>query len=240
MSILQTIFGNSKPATPAPEGAANKEAIANNKPPEGTPAPNSSAEPKSPLDGFAHLWEPVKEAAPGTEPVNFNADPAKLMEAASKIDFTKIIKPEQLAAIQGGGEEATKALVNVLQAMQTQTYAQSTFAATKIAETTAAQVTENFQKQLPALLKKHGLENKLLEENPALSHPSIQPIVQAMQTQFAAKFPNATPAELLKMSQEYVAGLGQVFAPPSAPTKSAKAKAAETDWSKFLPESPFQ
>lgn len=237
MSILSSIFGNAKPATPTPEGAANPQAISENKPPEGK-GTQKPVEPQSPLEPFKDLWEPVKTPAPGSEPVNFNADPAKLMEAASKIDFTKVIKPEQLAAIQAGGEQATTALVSVLQSMQQQTYAQSTFAATKIAEVAVAQATEGFQKQLPALLKKHGLKDSLLEENPALSDPAIQPIIHAMQTQFAEKYPDASAAELLKMSQQYVAGLGKVFSPPAPATK--KAAKNETDWSKFLPESPFQ
>jgi len=189
----------------------------------------------SPLEGFKDLWEPAKEAAPGSAPVNFNADPTKLMEAATKIDFAKVIKPEQLAAIQAGGEGATKALVEMMQVMQQTTYAQSTFAATKIAEAAVAQAQDNFTKQLPALLRKQGLSNDLLKENPALAHPALQPVIQAMQTQFSDKFPNATSTELLEMAQNYVASMGKVFSPPDAPSSAArKTKGSETDWSKFL------
>jgi len=234
MSIIQSVAdlfrakSETPPATPFPGQAA--------------PIIDAKAEdktPVSPLDSFKEFWQPAKEAAPGTAPVDFKADPAKLMEAASKIDFAKVIKPEQLAAIKAGGEEATTALVEMMQTMQQATYAQSAFAATKIAETAVAQAQENFVRQLPALLRKQGLSDSLVAENPALAHPALQPVIQAMQEQFATKYPNATPTELLDLAKNYVAGMGKIFNPAPAPVAAKGSKGSETDWSKFIPESPM-
>jgi hypothetical protein len=204
-----------------------------------TPAPEKQEEvpPGSPLDVHKDFWQPSKDAAPGSEPVNFKADPQKLMESASKIDFAKVIKPEQLAAIQAGGDGATKALVEMLQATSQTVYAQSAFAATKIAESAVAQAQDNFAKQLPALLRKQGLSDGLTTENPALAHPAIQPMIEAMQTQFASKYPNATSAELLTMARAYISDAGKAFMPQEKQSKTAAGKKAEVggyDWSKFL------
>lgn len=241
MSIMQKLFGVNTPAQAASTAQPNNmQALQTGVAPEGQPVAKPDDPSKSPLDTFAKVWDTSNTALPGTTPVDFGADPAKMMEAASKIDFTKVIKPEQLAAINAGGQEATTALVSVLQAMQTQTYAQGTYAATKIAEAAVAKAQENFQAQLPALLKKHGVGERLAEENPALSHPAIQPMIEAMQTQFAAQNPNASAGELAKMTKDYLATVGKVFGAPEAQAAAAVAAAKkksspnQQDWSRFL------
>jgi len=233
MFKISDLFSSAKPATP-PAGVANVDPMA--KAPEKTPTVTAveSKEPKSPLDEYKEFWQPAKDGAGGPTPVDFKADPAKLMEAALKIDFAKAVTPEMFATVQKGGDDATKALVQMLQATSATVYAQSAFAATKIAETAVAQAQSNFEKQLPAILRKQGLQDKLVEDNPALAHPAIQPMIEAMQTQFSSKYPNATPTELLEMARSYVAAAGTAFAPaPKGAAKTTK-KLDGYDWSKFL------
>lgn len=234
MSIIKSVadmFRTTAPVTPnLPKGTADTP---DNKQTENT----ENKEAVSPLDQFKDFWQTPKDGVPGPEVVDFKADPAKLLEAANKIDFRKVAKPEQLAAIQEGGEKAAAALVEIMQAQSATLYAQNMFAATKIAENAAAQVQANFEKQLPALLRKQGLGTNLIAENKDLAHPALQPMIEAMQSQLATKYPNASAAELLEMSKTYMTEVGKVFAPQSKETKGGGGSGSTkegVDWSKYL------
>ena len=75
--------------------------------PAGTVTQSQQQPETSPLDAFADLWKPVEGQAP--EQLFPNVDPAKLMEAARKTDFAKVITNEQMEAIAGGGQNAVAA-----------------------------------------------------------------------------------------------------------------------------------
>jgi hypothetical protein len=189
---------------------------------------------ESPLAQFNSLWEPAKTPAPGSTPVSFNADPAKLMEAAGKIDFAQVVTPALIADITAGGEKAAAALVQSLQKVAQTVYAQSAFASTKIAEKAVADARTSFEASLPSLVRKQGLGESLAQDNPALNSPAVRPIIEAIQTQLATKYPNATETELLGMAKEYMSAASNAMS-PTAKVTTTKGKGGEDyDWSKFL------
>ncbi len=81
------------------------------------------------------------------------------------------------------------------------------------------------------MLRQQGAANHLKETNPIFNNPAVAPVVQATQQQLLQKFPNATQAEITKMTQDYILAMGQAFAP--APAASPEAE-TEMDWEKFL------
>ena len=191
----------------------------------------------TPFEAFKDLWEnkPADPNAPEPQKGVFGTiDPQKFMEAAGKIDFGKIITPEQLAAIQGGGEGAAKAFAEAMNKVAQSTYAQSAFATTKIVEQALAKSEEQFLAKLPQHIKKQTVTDSLRAENPIFSNPAVQPLIEAMETRFAVKFPNASAPELTKMAKDYIAEIGKSFSPKAKEPKEAKTKSGETDWSKFL------
>lgn len=217
--------GASAPATP---GTA-----ANGVVPAGATAGASA----NPLDQHKDLWNnPTNADGTAIVPANtdlFTVDPKQLMDAAGKVDFTKVIKPEQMAAIKAGGDGAATALAEMLQATAAGVYAQSAFAATKIVEDGIKRSTEANDKKLAETIRTFTASEALRQDNPAFSHPAAAPILNDIQTRMAVKFPDASSAELAKMSKDYLANLAAAFQ-PSTPANNKTGGSKEQDWSEFI------
>ena len=247
MSIMSNIFGSftgasasapaptAAPAMPTPgnipAAAGTASDPANSHVPTGTVA--ASQEPASPLADFADLWKPsTNQAAPKS--MFGELDQAKLMEVAKKTDFSKAVTAEQFQAIAAGGQGAVEAFAAAMNSVAQTVYANSAVATTKIVEQALSNAQESYNSKLPGMIKQHTLSDTLRSENPVFSNPAVQPLISAMETQLAVKYPNATASELSGMAKQYIEGLGTVFSPAKAPTKEEVAKAGEMDWSTFV------
>lgn len=191
---------------------------------------------QSPLDQFKDLWKNDPNPDAANAPQGFlNADPQKIMEAASKVDFAKVITPELATRIKAGGEDGFMASMEAMNKMNQASYANSSIAATKIVEAALAKAQEKFTAQIPDLIKKHQVGDSLRTENPALSHPAAQPILTALQQQFTTKFPNATVAEINQMAKDFLVSFATATNPqkPTDETGGGK-KGKEEDWMSWL------
>lgn len=216
----------------APAGAAPNGALPGNQ--DANPKPDAT-----PFDQFADLWNnaPTDPNAPKSQGVFGDVDPKKFMEAAGKIDFTKVVTPEQLQAISAGGEGAMASFAAALNAVAQTTYAQSAFASTKIVEQALARSKDSFLAELPQHIKQQTVKENLRAENPVFSNPAVQPIISALEAQLTVKFPQANAGEITTMAKQYVEALGTSFAPkppPAVDPRTGKAVREETDWSTFL------
>ena len=260
MSMFSNVFGSGanaqpNPTAPAPAAAPNpgNPAGPGNIPPAAastgatTPGaapngqipptdPNAPADPATAFAQFDKLWEnaPTDPNAPPSG-VFGNVDPKKFMEAAGKIDFSRVVTPEQLQSISAGGEAAQAAFAAALNSVAQGVYAQSAFATTKIVEQALNKSKETFLSELPTHIKKQTVTDSLRAENPIFSNPAVQPIISALEAQMTVKYPNATAPEITQMAKQYVEALGSSFAPkPKALDGGPKNKKGETDWSSFL------
>lgn len=256
MSIFSQIFGGT-PATPATppaqnsgagqpgnippaastqpaqsQGTASNGTVPDNVPPAATPSA-----PASPLDDFNSLWQPDDKAGAAPEPL-IKVDPKSLAEAARKTDFTKMITPEQLAAIGQGGENAVQAFAQAMNQVAQGVYAQSAFAATKIVEQAVAKAQERFSAEIPSHVKRLQVSDSLRSENPALSHPAASPILGAIEAQLTMKHPNASASEITSMAKQYLDQFATAINSPKtkaeADTAAANKAKQDTDWSSFL------
>lgn len=246
MSITQSIMSmfGAQPAPaptsqPTPPGNIPPTAAATGTPssgaaPNGTIPPNPEpAKEATPLDAFAELWknEPPKEGE--TPPGVFgNVDPKRFMEAAAKVDFSKAITPETLQAIQAGGEEGVKAFAAAMNSVAQNVYAQASFASTKITEQALEKARQAFIAEIPNHIRASTASESLRAENPIFSHPAAAPILGAVQSQLAVKFPQASAAELTAMAKTYLENFASGVSPKKVEEPSSKTK--ETDWSSFL------
>jgi hypothetical protein len=219
MSLFSNIFGAPAPApvaTPAP-----------------TPAPVAApVADVSPLDQFNTLWEPsASTGADNTLPANMfaGADPAKMLDAARKVDFAKSIPQDVIAKITAGGPEAAAAFASAINDVSQQSYAKSSFAATKIVEAALAKFQEGLDTRLPSQIKKHQVSDSIRQTNPALTHPAAAPILEALQSQFTVKYPNATVSEINDMATQYL----NKFSEASQPKKVDKTPESE-NWGAFF------
>lgn len=249
MSFMQRIFGTPAP-TPAPAPAPtqdnkmttppnqNTQQSAQTSPngvvPEGSGNPPNKEE--SPLKQFEALWQPTptdkSEAPPQENPYS----PEKFMEAAGKVDFTKVLNHEDLQKIAAGGEDAVKAFAAALNKTSQTVFGQSAALAHKLSEQAANSAREAVLTQLPALLKKHNANEGLLDSNPAFNNPALQPVVTALQSQFTEKYPNASAKEIQKMTMEYLQGAADLINPPKPKDSGPKGKDKGNveDWSAYL------
>lgn len=198
-------------------------------------------EPASPMEKYTDLWDDAKDDKntqnPGTQ--NTGPDLTKVMEAAGKVDFSRVVTPEVLKQIEAGGSEGVQASIQAMNKMVQSVYGQSAMATAKIVEAKVKEVTDNFNAKLPEIIRKATAKDSLRGEDPRLSNPAVAPIISAVQERLAVKHPNASSKELNEMAKDYVTQFASVFSPdPAAAASSGKdgknAKKGETDWSTFL------
>jgi hypothetical protein len=181
------------------------------------------------------LWEPTPAptGVDGTLPGNIfaGADLGKMLTAARGVDFAKSVPPELMAKVTAGGPEAAAALTAILNDVSQRAYAQSSYAATQIAETALKKFNEGLDTRLPSQIKKHQVSDTIRESNPALQHPAAAPIMEALQSQFAVKYPNATVSEIKDMASQYLTQFATAAMPKP---KSAETASNSEDWGKFF------
>lgn len=243
MSIFERIFNKTAAPAPAPVAATNDPK--KNEPPQTmqskTMDPNgvvpAGGGEQSPLEQFGKLWEtaPVDPNAPNQEPAQITPD--KIMEAAGKVDFSKVLSQQDLQAIAAGGEGAINALSGVLNKTMQTSYGHSAVAATKIVEQAVAQAEQRFAAKLPTLINSQTSKSELVSGNKAFTNPAVAPLVEMVHNQFVQKYPNASSSEIAALTQDYMKTVAGVFNPqnPSeADQTAAKKKAADDDWSAYV------
>lgn len=198
-----------------------------------TPAPAPAA-PESPLDPFKTLWDtsPNAKETPNAPAV---LDPAKLQELIGKADFSNTLTQENLDLIAQGGEGAVTAFTQSMNAVGQQVMLQSTLAADKMVRQAVEAATAAQAAQLPELLKQLNLKNTLQDSNPLYSDPAVKPVMDAVQAQLVTKFPDATPAQLAEMTQNFVKAMGSQLNPAQTPTANKNPDGSDqVNWDKFM------
>lgn len=249
MFDFSKIFGGGAPAqqpaqpgptnnpnqNPAPAQPASSAVTA----PNGTiPADGNKAADPSPTAKYADLWEPAKTEEPKPGDQSQVLTPEKMLEAASKVDFRKVLDQEALAKIKAGGDDAVGALADLLNKTGQQVYGQSIVVAQKLAERAVADAEARFAKELPNLVRRQTAQEALISDNPAFKDPAVAPVVAAVQAQMQTKFPKATASELNVMAREYLRDAASVLSSDpkalAAATASAKKKAGDEDWDSWM------
>lgn len=236
----QGIPGN--PTMPGPSGVQNPGALpgtqnssvtaVNGVVPVSAPAPAPSL-----MEGFKDVWQTVPDDPTKKDTSAFaNLDPAKVMESAKNVDFTKVLTPDLLAKIAAGGQEAVVALSQAMQLTSQDVYGRGAITTAKIVEQALEKQRKDFEAALPNLVRQHAVTDSLRHENPMLNDPAIQPMVQALQHMLTMKHPNASSAEIKKNVNEYFDALGAAFAPKTPQSEAAKKGSDVYDFGLFLPK----
>lgn len=231
--------GNIPPNTGTPPTGDNVTAPNGVVPPTTTtnpPTTTTNEENKTPLDEFADIWknEPTDPNKAKPTGVFGNVDPKKFAEAAGRIDFSKVVSPEQLASIAKGGEDAQKAFATALNSVAQTVYAQSAFASTKMIDAALARAKEGFMADLPQHIKKQQVGESLRNENDIFSNPAVSPIIGALESQLTIKYPNASAREITDMAKRYVSAFGAAVAPAPETNSTKNSKRTEQDWDEFF------
>ena len=246
MSFFSNIFGGAPAPAAAPAAPGPTNNLANNAAPappanSAVTAPNGTVPPEgnkaadqSPTEKFKDLWDPVKteDGKPGDKPQGLT--PEQMLEAASKVDFRKVLDQESLAKIKAGGDEAVGALADLLNKTGQSVYGQGLVVTQKLIEKAVSEAREDFQKQLPQYVRGAAARDSLIKDNAAFKDPAVAPVVEAIQSQLQAKFPNATADELSEMARDYFkAASGVLTSDPKSKTTAPK-KSNSDDWEEWI------
>lgn len=200
--------------------------------------PNTPKPDASPMGDWANLWtiEPPKQGAEDPNaPFRFNVDQNKVKQQVGSIDFTKAITPEIMAKINAGGPEATAALLAAMNTIGQQVMLNATNVTTRITEAGLEHAGTRMESKIPALVRSQSISNALREDNPLFTNPATAPMLEAISTQMAAKFPNATPAEIRENAKKYLVEFAQqtqsVFKVEPNGSPKQTAVPSEYDWS---------
>lgn len=187
----------------------------------------------SPLAPFKGLWETIpnenKDDVTATGPVPL--EHAAVQKVMAKADFSKVITPEQLAAITAGGEEAAAALPEMMNAIVREAMTHTTLINDQLTQkaVTAALAVE--KAKIPALLREQQATDHAKNANPIFKNSAVKPIVEATQAQLLQKFPNATANEITTMTQDFIIAMGKEFAPK---VTDDIAETGGTNWDMFI------
>lgn len=244
-SVMSSLFGGgqSQAATqqqaqpsqpgnfPANQTPAMASDASNVNAPAQTTSQTSAAGPQG-LDKFNDLWKPSESPAGAAPEALINVKPEQMMEVAKKIDFTKVMNPEQLQAVAAGGQGAVAAMAQIMNSVAQTVYAQNMHATKTMVEQAVQKNQEQFMTQLPQHIKLQNVSESIRGENPAFNHPAAAPIMGALQQQLTTKFPNATAAEIASMAKEYMTGFANTLQPKQtqSQTQSEAQAAGNFDW----------
>lgn len=166
------------------------------------PATPTNPTGESPTDKYANLWDTSNQQQ--QQAPNFKLNPESLQKVTSSMNFTQGIQKEDLQKIAQGGEEAVVALQNILTNFGQNIFSQSAQFSAHMTESGYNAAQKEISTGLPGVVRNHMASASLFEANPKLRDPALQPLVGALQSQFAAKFPNASPAEINNMVTDYM------------------------------------
>jgi len=185
----------------------------------------------SPLAQFNTLWD-TKATDSNTPNAPAALNQADIATAVSKIDFTSFMTPDNLAAISAGGEGATQALQAALNTLAQNVLTQSTMVNNKLAEKNIADAQAALEARLPAMLRSQTAAAHLKDKNPLFSNPAVKPVIEATQAALLRQYPQATPAEITEMTNNYIVSMGAAFAPQ--PVINNADQADNVDWEAFM------
>jgi hypothetical protein len=241
MSILTQIFGKQPAQAPAAPNQQTQQQPANNHvqgnqtiPNGNQPAANpnpQTEQTQSPNDKFKELWSNPTQTT--NEAPNFKLNPEQLSKVTGSMDFTKSVNREDLAKIAQGGDAAIEAFGNVLNAFGREVFGASAQFSSHMTESGYQSASKVIDSGLPSAIKKQLTEQHLYQANPKLKDPALQPLIGALQSQFTAKYPNASATEIEGLVSEYMTTVvGGAFA-KEEPAATQKQSAAP-DFSSFL------
>lgn len=217
------LHGQPAPMFGQPQGQQQQQS----QPPQGSPIlnpndpqgqqPQGQQQQVSPLDSFSGLWQTATNpdgtpkaapADPWSEPL-INGDPAKIMENASKHDFTRNVNPELMQKAMNGDFAS---MVQIINSVGQQALGLSAQLAVASVEHGGKQIRSRFDQTFASKLRDTEL-SQVNSNHPALSHPNAKPLLRTLTQQAAQANPNLSPAEARKMAEDYLIAMSGQLAP---------------------------
>lgn len=190
--------------------------------------PEQSGNPVNPLDAYSKMFENAANNSNIQAP-SFKLDPKIVTEVANNMDFTQGISQDLMGkALQGDA----KALLDVIQSVGRSAYSASLEHTTALTEKHLSQRAEYDAHKLNSGVRQQ-LTSAELSSAPNYSHPVVKAELNRVASQFAMANPDASPQEVAKAAQKYIADLSAALNPESKATNQQQSS-GEVDWTKYL------
>ena len=226
---------NNNPANTANAGAGQQEPNNN---PNNNADLNKGAQ-GSQLDNFKDIFKiPTDDKGqptiPNTNPLAdpiMSVDPQKLREAAGKMDFTRGLEPELLQKAMSGQDP--QAFMQVLNSV-----AQNGFSTALAATATMQnQALNTYHTRLDGTLASRVRDVQISQaapKNPALAHPSAQPVLSAIRQSVAQANPHLSPEKVAETAENYFVAMAADMQAANEKSQPQTKSAGETDWMALL------
>lgn len=180
-----------------------------------TPQQQADEANKSPLAEFTGLWDTptVKDGEtalpdwsnPDSLMPNLSIDPAKIVEQAKKIDFSRAIDPALVTKALAGDAVSFNQVIN---SVQQAAFAQTGMIASKITENAfKTMLPKLVNDALPAMFKKHAVSSTVVADNPIFADPAVAPVLKGLEAQLQLKNPEKSPKEISDLAKKYINGM---------------------------------
>lgn len=222
------MFRNVMPTTPAAPAPAAPPAspTAQNNPGAIPQGAQSAAAPTSPLDPFKDVWSPAAAQAQSADPFAapyLQLDETKLTQGLQQVDFTRGLNPELIQKAMSGDAAA---LMETLNHVSRATLHQATRLQAATTESALRTQSDRIKGYIPDAVKTSNLQNQPIT-NPALAHPSVEPMLRVLRGQIAQQNPNMTPQEVAARAENFFTSAAQavnMHSPEAAQRTAAAAK----------------
>jgi hypothetical protein len=192
---------------------------------------------QSPLVEYKDLFvnDPAKPDVGVPNPMpSFTLDPNKIQATAAAMDFTKDISSEEVKAMYPHMEES--AARKVLNKIGANSFVTNFTTGAQTMEAAMARQTKDFtEKTIPEVIRRQQAA-QLSEDQPLKNDPATSAVFNLLEQQFANKYPQASPAQIAKHTQDYFSGMMGAAAKGQGKqmVDIPKPRAEATDWDDFI------
>lgn len=196
---------------------------------------------RSPLDKFNGIFDPTQRE--GYDPEKGKKKQFDILSSgrdnfksvADKMDFSTVFTPENMAAIEGGGAGATKALQEMFNNFGRHLYTEMMTGSTGITKRALESRDGNMTQKMKEMMRTENANYQLTALHDGLNNPNVSPLLTGLQSQMAEMFPQYSPDELNTATVEYIKeAFGPFFSQEKAQGSDDSQEGNEVDFEKFF------
>lgn len=159
---------------------------------------NNPAGAKTPEMKYEEIWGQEVKPLVNQAPV-FSMDQEKFSQAVAGMDFTKSIPPELMQKALAGDAQS---LMGLLNRVGQNAFSAATISSRDMVEHANKKAGGSFEQQVKEAVRVALSEQNLTKANAAFNDPLVTPLLREINNRIRAKFPEASPEELAKQSQQ--------------------------------------
>jgi hypothetical protein len=189
------------------------------------------------LDNWKTVWDTPPADKTPTDPWSqpiLPSDPAKIREAAGKMDMLSGVNPELMQKAMSGSDP--QAFMQVINAVAQNTLAMSAQLSSASVERAGSVIRERTEQSLPEKFRDFQL-NQLPVDNPVLNHPGAQGLLRMTRQQLKMQNPTWNAQQINDEAVKYLTTFAAATTHQSAPAvqqRTSQQAQEGTDWSTFL------